>query len=990
LLALGGIDHISDFKGVFAMPLPTYTNDQIAAQLTTGFAVFNGETPHHWNVSAGGTISVNIGGLNVAGQFFANAALQMWSEVTGIHFSFVTSAAQLTFFDDGTNSAYETDTWTGSATLAAQVHISQNWIKGSYVDSQNVTHFYDDSGNLNTYSYQTYLHEIGHALGLGHAGNYNGNGTSYDQNLGTAGHNQYLNDSWQATVMSYFSQVPNSNNTGNTWINAGFAYIMTPMVADIIAVNNLYNAGNATTTDHLGNTIYGFNSTLVGSVFDATAFTGVSYTILDSGGIDTMDYSGYSQAQKINLNAETYSDVGGVVGSITIARGTLVENAVGGSGADIITGNGADNKLKGGAGVDTLDGGAGIDTADFSDKSAIVSVTLNGATAATVTVGGTAEDTLKNIENIIGGSNNDVLNGDGLVNRLDGGLGNDTLNGGGGIDTLVGGGGNDTYIVDDTGDVTTELSGGGIDTVQSSVTFTLATEIENLTLTGAMNINGVGNGLANTIIGNNGNNILVGGAGADNLAGGGGNDTASYTSSSTGVTVDLRLPTAQVSTGDASGDILTGISNLTGSAQADTLVGNANANILHGGLGDDTLNGGAGADQLFGDGGNDFASYVNSALGVTVDLRLTTAQVSAGDASDDILFGISNLIGSTLADTLLGDANSNSLNGGAGGDYLNGNGGNDFIYGGIGDDTIVFNTGLLATNVDGGTGIDKLLVIDGILPTSFNLVTAGIENAQWQQTDMGSNNWSTIVSNYNSSWAITDSFTNYDSGQKRSVVYDLSGQYWSTLVQDFNSSNQRFAFQYNYDDGRIAHTTEDLTGAATYWTTLEQRFNAAGQRTDYQYNYDDGRIAHTDIDLTGTTTYWSTLEQKYNAAGQRTEYQYNHDNGRITHTTVDLTGTATYWSSLEQRFDALSRRDGYTYHLDNGSVSDTSIDANHDFTWDTLQQNFNAAGARTDYTYFNDDNSKQMVTFDVDNLYSWNTQTINYDTMGHIINILYM
>lgn len=301
--------------------------------------------------------------------------MKTWSEVTGINFTFTTNIAKISFFDDGSQSAYETDKSVNGFTTSAAIHISQDWIAG-------------DIGKLNSYSYQTYLHEIGHALGLGHAGNYNGNAT-YDLNLGTAGHNQYLNDSWQTSIMSYFSQ------TENTYLNpvsgpstAGFAFLMTPMVADILAVQSYYGMS---TTAHTGNTVYGFNATAGNSIFDATQITKASYTIEDSNGIDTVDYSGYAMAQKISLVAETFSDIGGVNGSVTIARGTVIENAIGGSGNDIIIGNAADNILKGGAGADTLDGGAGNDTADYSDKTTSVVVTLNGAIATTVFVSGATE-----------------------------------------------------------------------------------------------------------------------------------------------------------------------------------------------------------------------------------------------------------------------------------------------------------------------------------------------------------------------------------------------------------------------------------------------------------------------------------------------------------------------------------------------------------------------------------------------------------------------
>jgi hypothetical protein len=141
--------------------------------------------------------------------------------------------------------------------------------------------------------------------------------------------------------------------------------------------------------------------------------------------------------------------------------------------------------LVGGAGKDSLNGNHGIDTADYSDKTSAVSVTLNGATAATVTLGGVAEDSIQNIENLIGGSAADYLNGDSLANILNGGSGNDIL---------VGGLGNDTYVINTLADVVTEKSGEGTDLIQSAISYSLLDtdgagayggNVENLQLTGA-------------------------------------------------------------------------------------------------------------------------------------------------------------------------------------------------------------------------------------------------------------------------------------------------------------------------------------------------------------------------------------------------------------------------------------------------------------------------------------------------------------------------
>jgi len=239
---------------------------------------------------------------------------------------------------------------------------------------------------------------------------------------------------------------------------------------------------------------------------------------------------------------------------------------------------------------------------------------------------------------------------------------------------------------------------------QTALTYTLALNFENLTLTGTDNVNATGNALDNILTGNAGNNILNGLVGADTMLGGLGNDTyvldnaGDIVNDSGGIdtiqsSVSVDLTDAVHVVGDIETLTLTGTAAINGIGNAlDNLItGNGANNLIEGGLGADTLDGGLGTDTL---------SYAHSAAGVLVSL-LTTAQVSTGDASGDILKNFENITGSAFADTLTGNTLANLLDGGAGADTLVGGAGND-IY-------ILDNAGDVVDEVsNGGAGIDTI------------------------------------------------------------------------------------------------------------------------------------------------------------------------------------------------------------------------------------------------------------------------------------------
>lgn len=240
------------------------------------------------------------------------------------------------------------------------------------------------------------------------------------------------------------------------------------------------------------------------------------------------------------------------------------------------------------------------------------------------------------LENALGGSANDVLVGNDA---------NNLLNGGGGADAMSGGLGNDTYVVDNVLDRVTEQANQGTDLVQSSVTYALSANLENLTLSGSAAVNGTGNELDNVIVGNAANNILDGGKGGDTLSGGLGNDIYILDSSldkiieGFGQGLDTVFASISYALGANTENLtLIGASAINGSGNElnNILAGNGFSNILMGGAGDDTLIGGGGLDRLSGGAGADkfgFIGVSDSSVGSNRDV-ITDFNAAQGDRID--------------------------------------------------------------------------------------------------------------------------------------------------------------------------------------------------------------------------------------------------------------------------------------------------------------------------------------------------------------------
>ncbi len=405
----------------------------------------------------------------------------------------------------------------------------------------------------------------------------------------------------------------------------------------------------------------------------------------------------------------------------------------GGAGNDTLTGGNDNDTLDGGSGADRLAGGLGDDRYLVDDAGDVV-VEAAGAGVDTVLTG-LSTTLAAEVENLtltgssaINGTGNvldNLLTGNSANNSLSGLAGNDTLDGGAGADTLTGGTGNDTYVIDTLTDQIVEAANEGTDTVQASMSYTLASHLENLTLTGSANLSGTGNAVDNVLTGNSGANLLSGlagndtldgGAGADTLAGGAGNDTyivdtltdqiveaAGEGSDTVQASVSFVLDT------DLENLTLTGSANLSGTGNAvhNVLTGNSGANLLSGLAGNDTLDGGAGADTLAGGAGNDtyivdtLTDQIVEAAGDDSDtVQASVSFVLATDLENLTLTGSANLsgTGNAVHNVLTGNSGANllsgldgndSLNGGAGSDTLDGGVGNDSLVGGAGDDTYI-------------------------------------------------------------------------------------------------------------------------------------------------------------------------------------------------------------------------------------------------------------------------------------------------------------